>query len=242
MLRPSPAPTLRPSLAPTALPSYVPTPLPSPAPTPLPSPAPSALPSPAPTPRPSPAPTPRPSPAPTTPKPTSAAFTNVSISLHMTGLACADYGAVEEAAVNAALLETIPGATTFTAHVCDDESRRRRRLLQSPSITVSTDATVRDAAYDDDASKSDIANGATDAVADAASSGALAAAIVEQAAALDSTSPLRYASVSATLLPTSAPTTEPTVFSYAEGVSAAPRTSAVGVLTLGAMALVSWFL
>ena len=144
--------------------------------------------------------------------------------------------------MNAALLATVPGAESFASHSCADARRRRRRLLQSSSVTVTTDATVRDAAYDDDASKSDIANGATDAVADAASSGALVAAIVEQAVALDSTSPLRYASVSATLLPTSAPTTEPTVFSYAEGVSAAPRTSAVGVLTLGAMALVSWFL
>jgi hypothetical protein len=142
----------------------------------------------------------------TTPKPTSAAITIVPIALHMTGIACADYGAVEEAAVNVALLGTVPGAMAFASHACSDESRRRRRLLQASSVTITTDATVRDAAYGDDASESDIAGGAQSALAESAASGALGAAIVEQAAALDPTSPLRAVALSATLPPTPAPT------------------------------------
>merc|ERR1712185_267363 len=132
---------------------------------------------------------------------TSAAITLVPIALYMTGLACADYGAVEEAAVNAALLATVPGAVSFAAHACADARRRRRRLLQASSVTVTTDATVRDAAYGDVTSDSDIADAATSAVADAAASGELSAAIIEHAAALDSTSPLRAVALSATLPP-----------------------------------------
>ena len=108
--------------------------------------------------------------------------------------------------MNAALLATVPGAVSFAAHECADARRRRRRLLQSSSVTVTTDATVRDAAYDDDASKSEIADGAQSAIAESAASGALGAAIVEQAAALDPTSPLRAVALSATLPPTPAPT------------------------------------
>ena len=58
-------------------------------------------------------------------------------------------------------------------HACADARRRHRRLLQSSSVTVTTDATVRDAAYDDDASKSEIADGAQSAIAESAASGAL---------------------------------------------------------------------
>ena len=123
----------------------------------------------------------------------------------MTGVACSEYGPVEETAVNDALYSIIPGAVSFASHACADAGRRRRRPLQASSITITTDATVRDVAYGDDASKSDIVGGATSAVADAAASGALDEAIVERVATLDSTSPLRAVAMSVTLPPTPAP-------------------------------------
>ena len=144
---------------------------------------------------------------PTTPKPTGGATSIVPIALHMTGLTCAEYGAIEEAAVNDALLLTILGAKSFASHECADAaSRRRRRLLQASSVTITTDATVRDAAYGDGTSKSDIADEAQSAVQEAAASGELGAAIVDAASALDPTSPLLGVELSTTLPPTPAPT------------------------------------
>ena len=111
--------------------------------------------------------------------------------------------------MNDALSSTVPGALAFATHACADASRRRRRLLQASSIIVTTDATVRDAAYADGASKSDIADGAQSAVAESAASGALGAAIIDAAAALDPTSPLRAVTLSVTLPPTPTPTLAP---------------------------------
>ena len=132
--------------------------------------------------------------------------------------------------MNEALRPTIPGAMAFASHTCVDASRRRRRLLQASSVTVTTDATVRDAAYGDDASKSDIAGGAQSAVTESSASGTLGAAIANAAAALDPTSPLRAVTLSATLPPTPMPTTPaPTTGDEDEGAAISPSLVFTGV-------------
>ena len=120
-------------------------------------------------------------------------------------MSCVDYGAEEETAVNNALASTLAGATFFSSHTCSDSGFRRRQLLVS-SITIDTEATVRDAAYDG-ASKAAIADIAQNTLAESVASGDLHEAILLEIMALDPSSPLRsVSSLSATSPPTPAPT------------------------------------
>jgi hypothetical protein len=146
--------------------------------------------------------------------PTDAAATIVTLSLYFSsssGLTCADYGASEEAALEAALAAVIIGIKRFTAQTCADDSierRRRRRLLSDNAIVITTDVTVRDAAYDG-LSKAEIAASVTSAVGEAAASGALHTDVSN---AVEADSPLVYAAASATVPPTPTPSTAaPTV-------------------------------
>ena len=131
--------------------------------------------------------------------------TLVPISLHMSGMACADYGDNEEAAVNSALASTLVGEVAFAEHACADSDARRRRLLET-SITVSVDVSVRDAAFGG-ASKAEIADSVQSTLAASVASGDLQELITLNVAQLDPSSPLRFvSSISATAPPTMSPT------------------------------------
>ena len=113
--------------------------------------------------------------------------------------------------MNEALQDVISGAMSFTAHVCTDvggvTDGRRQLSTSSDAIVVETDATVRDAAYVGSAvSKDDIINSAQSALADSVATGALSDAIIDVIATLDPLSPLRAAEISATMPPSSSPT------------------------------------
>ena len=110
--------------------------------------------------------------------------------------------------MNNVLGSTIHGAMSFTTHACADEDGRRRQLLaSSDTVVIETDAAVRDAAYGSGSSKDAIAESVRQTLADSAASGALTAAVADEAASLDPSSPLRFAAVAAaTLAPTAAPT------------------------------------
>ena len=138
--------------------------------------------------------------------------TLVPISLHMSGMACADYGDNEEAAVNSALASTLVGEVAFAEHACADSDARRRRLLET-SITVSVDVSVRDAAFGG-ASKAEIADSVQSTLAASVASGDLQDLITLNAAQLDPSSPLLFVtSMSATAPPTMSPTPAPETLS-----------------------------
>jgi len=123
----------------------------------------------------------------------------------MSGMACADYGDNEEAAVNSALASTLVGEVAFAEHACADSDARRRRLLET-SITVSVDVSVRDAAFGG-ASKAEIADSVQSTLAASVASGDLQELIALNAAQLDPSSPLLFVtSMSATAPPTMSPT------------------------------------
>ena len=201
---PVPAPTSMPMPSPTSVPVPSPTSVPVPSPTsvpvPIPSPAPSALPTripeepsavpiPAPSAVPVPAPTsvsiPAPTPAPRPPAPTVVPFVDVSLTLGLSGLACADYGSAEESAVNTALAEQIGGgvdAADFDEHVCtDDDGIRRRRDLLSSAISIETAVSIESEAYGA-ASSGALASSVASSFAAAVSSGGFTASVASAAA------------------------------------------------------------
>ena len=88
----------------------------------------------------------------------------------MSGIACADYGSIEERAVNNALNQKIVGVKSFSNHTCTAADARRRRLLSS-SIVIETDVTVRDAAHSNATSKDAIVESVQSIISDAVASG-----------------------------------------------------------------------
>ena len=127
----------------------------------------------------------------------------------MSGIACADYGSIEERAVNNALNQKIVGVKSFSNHTCTAADARRRRLLSS-SIVIETDVTVRDAAHSNATSKDAIVESVQSIISDAVASGELGGRIADEAAKLDPSSPLiTHNLLSSTLRPTPAPTPAP---------------------------------
>ena len=136
------------------------------------------------------------------------------LSFYISGLSCAEYTTTDETAVNNVLGSTINGAISFTNHACTDEDGRRRQLSAlSDTMVIETNAAVRDVAYGTGSSKDAITESVRQTLADSAASGALTAAIADEAASLDPSSSLRFAAVAATLAPSFSPSSSPTSFS-----------------------------
>ena len=123
----------------------------------------------------------------------------VTVTVGLSGIACSDYGDDEESVLVAAMVTTLSDAVSvdssaFSDTTCSD-SRRRRGLLQTSSVSIDMPFSVSSDDVDDYAYNT-LESTVSDTVSAAQSSGALDSTIADEASAQSVTSAI--ASVQAT--------------------------------------------